>query len=383
MTPKPVPIPSSTSANGVGDTLKLTIGPTNTSIDLKQTAHGAVIRYSIPTGIDFGNTPIGGSTPINSSFAIANAGNADVPITLTVTPDPNLDGGASAFTLTTNPTDAALGLTSAQVTFTPTDTVSYSGGVHVVAGTGPLCDVLPADMPLTGTGTNGVISVTPPSISFGNSGRVDCGTTATPQKVRVTNTANVVVTYTATLGKTNTVYGLSIGAAAATNATITGTIPAAASGTSQFVDINVAPKAIPATGANMTADFYADTLDIQTTSTDGNSDNQVALHETANGAILTRTVNSIGFGSVAAGTTGQQQYTFSNTGDVDIMVALANAQSVFSQPAIVTIPAGGFATPTVKFSPPVSATYPEPAVQRHGDPRAERHAGRPVRRASA
>ncbi|MBX3229357.1 MAG: choice-of-anchor D domain-containing protein [Labilithrix sp.] len=314
VTPKPVAIPSTTAQNGLGDQLKLSIGPTTATLDLKQSARGGVLRFSVPSGIDFGNRTIG--TPVENVFAVTNAGNAPVPITLSVADDP------SPFALSVNPTTATPGVQEARVTFTPTAEEDYTSAIKLTPGAGPLCDVAPADISLKGTGTTGVVSVTPPSISFGSAaGLVDCGTTAPSQKVRITNSSNAAFQFSALLTRSTTVYTLSYNTTANAAAINNQTVAA-----NSFVELTVVPKQIPQTSSTA-PDAFGDTLTITTTAPGDATPHAIELHQTARGAVVTRSTNSItilnaaGAAGVPIGVTATSpSYTFTNLGNVDIVL---------------------------------------------------------------
>jgi hypothetical protein len=332
VTPKQVPAASSTAANALGDVLTLSLGTTNVTIELKETAHGAILYFS-PASLAFGNTPLA-AAPVEANFAIANSGNAAVNATLTPSGDPEFSIVGST-TLSAVP-----GITGSKVKFTPAALQAYNGQVALSVGANePLCAPLPTNLAVTGTGTDGILSVTPPTISFGNNGLVDCGATAAAQKVKITNSGNVAVTYNAVLTRGTVVY---------TVAPASGTVQA-----NSFVELTVTPKQIPTSTAT-TPDLFNDTLTV-TTNAVGDSPHEITLRETARGVILTRTQGSLSFGNVPIGTTSTQQFTFANAGNVDITLTFANALPEYVQASPVTISAGGFATPLVAFSPPITA----------------------------
>jgi hypothetical protein len=337
VTPKAVPATvASTQANGLGDNLTLTLGATNATIQLKETAHGAILYYS-PASLSFGNVPT--AVPaVEAAFAVANSGNAAASVTLSTT-------GDAAFGIVGSTTiNAVPGLTASKASFDPPAFQAYTGAVAIAIGANDvLCSALPAPMPLTGTGTDGVVSTTPTSIAFGNSGLTDCGTTATAQKVRITNSSNAPITYTAVLGRGST-GPFTVGSNAAS---VSGSIPA-----NSFVDVTVTPKGIPASSLT-TPDLFSDTLTI-TTNAAGDSPHAIALQQTARGAIVARNGN-FGVGDVAIGTTGTSQFSFLNSGNVPITLTFSNVLPEFSQTSPLTISANGSATALLSFSAPVNA----------------------------
>lgn len=330
VTPKQVPGTSSTAANAFGDTVNVLHGATSTSIALKETAKGAVLFYQPATPIAFGNSPTAAGT-VQSNFAVANSGNATANVTLSTT-------GDAAFAIVPPAAITAVpGLTGAKVSFTPTQNQAYSGAIAMaVANTDVLCAPLPANLAVSGTGTDGILAVTPPQVLFGNAGQTDCGTTAAPQKVKIANSGNAPVNYTAVLQRGTTVFTLS---------SASGQVQANSS-----IEITVTPKQIGTSGVSTVTDAFGDTLTI-TTDALGDSPHTIPLHQTARGVILSRGTGSVGFGNVAVGTSSSQTYSFANTGNVDVTLVMANAFPEFVQMTPVTVSAGGFATPNVTFTP--------------------------------
>lgn len=330
VTPSAVPQTSSTAANALGDVINVTLGASTATITLKETAHGAILFYQPASTLAFGNTPTVVGT-VQSSIAVANSGNATANVTLAAT-------GDAAFAIVPPAMLTAVpGLTAAKVSFTPTAIQAYTGAVAMtVDANDPLCAPLPTNLALTGTGTDGILSVTPAQVLVGNAGFTDCGTTALPQKVKITNSGNAPVNYTAALQRGTAVFTLSPSS---------GQVAA-----NTFVEVTVTPKAIGTSGISTADDAFGDSLTI-TTDAVGDTPHTIPIHQTARGAILTRGQNSVGFGSVAVGTSSTQQYSLANTGNVDITLTFANAFPEFAQASPVTVGHGGFAAPTVTFTP--------------------------------
>lgn len=331
VTPKAVPSSFSTSNNALGDTLTVNLGTSSPTIALKQTAHGARLFFS-PATVPFGNASIA-IPETRAPFSVANSGNAPAEVTLTMQGEPELGIVETPLTFTANP-----GLTSRTAKFSPTVLKAYAGeAVMTVAPGTPLCAPLPTNLVMTGTGTSSTIGVSPAEIQFGNSGLVDCGATATPQKVRITNTSNATTQFTATLGRGTTVF---------TVAPASGPISA-----NSFIDVTVTPKPIP-TSTPVTEDLFSDSLTIATDAPGDSGRSPVVLHQTARGAILVRSTGSLNFGNVPFGTTGTLTYTYTNTGNVDITLNLLNAAPEYiQQPASITIAGGGTLVPQVQFKP--------------------------------
>lgn len=379
VTPKAVPVPSSTTANALGDTVKLTIGPTNTQVDLKQTAHGVSLKLLTNSGSDFGNVSTTAGA-VQLPIQIANAGNQSAPIVVSIVPDPALDGGPSAFTivdtaLNPNPTTASPGITPAQVSFAPTDVTTYSGKVHLEIGAGvALCDSAPADITFTGKGTNGVVSINPIAFTFGNPGvaTTDCGTQAPSQVVHVTNSSNkTILIKSAALGKGTTFFSLTSGTTTGKDAFTN--LSVAAGGTA---DITIVPKLVPQNnGSNPTAvDAFSDTLTITTDAPGDTDPHVIPLHQTAHGAYIIRSTSStLNLGTVAVGvTSAPQTFTWQNVGNADINLTqsmVAGLQYAVTPTALSLGGGAAATTASVTFTPTGLATFTDTinVVQKAGE----------------
>lgn len=337
-TPAKIPATASTAANGFGDLVFVSIGTSTTSVQLLQSARGAVLAF-VPTSLAFGSVPIGIGGGSSSTIGVFNSGNADANVTLSLTGSSSysLPSGNSQ-TLTTMP-----GVTTTSlVTFTPPAALSYSAEIALAtASADVLCAPLPSPLALSGKGTVAVPSVTPPSILFGDKGYTDCGTAAATQIVTIKNTGNASLGWSAAL-----LHGANYFMLSANSGTIAG------NGSQQ---ITVTPKTIP-TSSVITPDGYSDTLTISTNAP-GDTPHDVQLHQTARGAIVARSTSGLSFSNVPVGTTSTQQYTFSNTGNVDITLGFTNGDTGFIQPASVIVGATGFANPAVVFAPTTARSY--------------------------
>ena len=195
---------------------------------------------------------------------------------------------------------------------------------------------------LKGTGTVGaVVKVSPTSLYFGANGYVGCGNTAAAQMVTVTNNSNAQITVNAALNLgANSPYTVS---------PASGT--AAANGGSLVV--TVTPKAIPPTSSTA-YDLYADTLVITTTAV-GDAPHNVALHETAYGAILAFTKGTINFPSTVVGqsTSVNGNFRVVNTGNAAsaYTLALTDANDFSVAPTGSTVLANNFVASVATFAP--------------------------------
>jgi len=330
VTPGAVPATASTSANAFGDVVTVSLGDTSATVTLTETAQGAVLAFE-PSIVAFGPTPLSAG-PENLFFAVQNSGNLAANVTLTLTGDPSfsLPGATTTQTLSAPSGNVA----DSEIIYAPTTTTSVTGSIALALnGASALCGPLPSALSVSGTGTNGQVAVNPPTIVFGTGGLVPCGTTAVPAPVMLSNT----------------------GSAFYTVSPASGTVGAGASPTS----IVVTPKTIPTTSAT-TAGGYDDTLTI-TTNAAGDVPHVVSLDETAQGAILTRSLNgTLSFGSLGVGATvtNTTSITFSNTGNVDATLAFTNGNpTAFGQSSPLTVGAGTFAPETLTFTPTAIASY--------------------------
>ena len=338
VTPNAVPATSSTSANALGDVVTVALNSSSATVTLTETAQGAVLGF-VPTSVAFGPVPIS-SGATTSFFGVQNTGNASADITLTLTGDPSfsLPNAMTTQSLTATSGTAA----DSSIIFTPTMATTVNGSVAVTAAAAAvLCAPLPAALTVSGTGTNGQVAVNPTTLVFGTSGLVPCGTNALPQTVNLQNTGSASFTWTSTLTHGSSFYTVS---------PASGTVLAM---TTQIV--TVTPKAIPATSTT-TAGQYDDTLTLSTNVV-GDTPHTVALQETAQGAIVTRSTNSLGFGNVGVGVTSTSVVAFANTGNLDAALSFANGTSNFVQVSPLTVGAGTFASESVSFTPTAVQAY--------------------------
>ncbi|MEO8876435.1 MAG: hypothetical protein ABI461_12670, partial [Polyangiaceae bacterium] len=273
-----------------------------------------------------------------SSFNVVNAGNVPAVVSYTM--------ANPAFALA--PQGQTLGgqgySSSTTVTFSPTSTTSYSGSATMTVAAGSvLCALLPAALPLTGTGTTNYVSVTPSSIDFG---LVNCGSTGAAKSVTIGNTASgggATFNWTASLGKGASspyVLGASSGNVKA----------------SKTVALSISPKSVPQVSST-TSDYYADTLTITTDAASDDTPHVIALHETAQGVILALAPTTIAFGTVAGASSSSLPFQVTNNGNLPAKVTLslgAGSAAYFSvEPSgSTTVNGGSSVAATATFHPP-------------------------------
>ncbi len=346
VTPKAMPGAASTASNGFGDTITIDVTagipnePTH-KVDLQQTARGAVIRFATSAPLAFGDTPL--TTRASAPFSVQNDGNAAATISAAIS-------SAPPFGLTTT----ALGAVAAETvvndtaTFTPAATGVQNAQLTLTAAAGDvLCAPLPQARGASGRGTNGAISLSASSVSFG---AVDCGTRAVAQSVTVRNTGTNVFTWSAAL-TTGTSF-----AVATTNTTLQ---PAGQPGDTGTITIT--PITIPTVSA-VTPNLYGDTLTV-TTDIAFDTPHAVTLTMTAHGVILTTVTTDIPFGGVVATTSASQQFSVTNAGNASASVTFTNASVAFDvTPAPGTVVPGTSTTFTATFRPTAQVPYSDAAT---------------------
>jgi hypothetical protein len=331
VTPKPIPSPSAVTANLYGDTLTITTNAPGDSahvVDIHETASGAILTTS--TGaLAFGSVTVGNTG--TSPFTVSNAGNAAATVSFSMA-DP-------AFSLVPQAQAVgAGGVYTATVSFTPSSAMSYSDTATMTAPGVALCAPLPSGITLTGTGTAmpQPVTVAPMSLDFG---RVDCGSTGSPQNITITNNTAATLNWTAAL-TANTSY--QIGAPS-------GMIAAGAQAT-----LTITPKLIPQ-HTPTTPDLFADTLTI-TTDAPGDTAHAVSLHMTAQGVILSFSPTSLSFGTVAIGDSKMLTIGIVNDGNVVAPVTLTEIGSpTFTSTATLTVGPSSSELANVTFTPTAPA----------------------------
>ncbi len=335
--PNPIPQTSAVTPNLYADTLTVTTDVASDSphnISLRLTARGSVFAIS-SSSINFGSITVGATA--NGQFTVSNSGNA--PGALVFSPIAPLVFGMPANALVN------AGSSSIQsATFSPTMQTSYSdmAAVSRTAAT-VLCQPLPfTSLLLSGIGTGGnVVALSAASLNFG---LVPCGTTAMAKAVTVTNNSSNQLAFG---------YALAGGAASAYTVSGPASIAAGAMGT-----VTITPRQVPATSSTV-ADAFADTLTLTASGGPVNETHTVALHETAQGAVLTLNPSSLTFSG-----NGSRNFTVNNAGNLAAAYTLTlggtdtNRFSV--SPTSGTANAGSSVTEAVTYTRPVvylGATY--------------------------
>jgi hypothetical protein len=311
-------VPTSTNPGfSVSGTLAITTnipGFTNVSVPLTVTAQGG--QLVAPATVGFGSQQVN-TTSSPLSFALQNIGNAPVSVSFGTPSDGefSITGGGSIAPGAT--------LTGASATFSPSSAGAKSATAAVNV-TGALCATPPnLSIPLSGTGTTAQVSIGPSPLSFGS---VACGQTAAPQTVTIKNGYTTPITYTAALAGAPSPFSIS---------STGGSVPA-----NGQVAITVTPAAIPATGANLAAGGYSDTLTVGT-SAPGTTPLAIPLTETASGVILALNMANTNFGTVTSSAT--LPFSVVNTGNATANVGTTVTGTGFSA-SLTSSTAGGGAT---------------------------------------
>jgi hypothetical protein len=170
---------------------------------------------------------------------------------------------------------------------------------------------------LTGCGSvgggNGNVDVVLPKLDFG---LTDCGTTAVPHTLVVSNDSDKAFSYTAELAMGEDSYY--------TVTPAQGTVLAH----SQLY-VTVTSRPIPATSP-VTPDLYADTLTV-TTDKDGDEPHQVAITQTARGFVLEFDSSVVDFGApLQLGSSAEAPLMITNTGNAPAEIALVRSGPEFN-----------------------------------------------------
>ena len=345
----------STMATPGASTDTLTIAPpsgqpgASITINVSLTVTGAVLAFGTTPGA-FQNASSGGGSQ-TQSLVVTNTGNAPASPTLTVGTQSAAYGPFAMSSALSDPITGG-SMSSAQVTFTPkagdynTDTASLT----LAAGAGDvICGALPAALTLTGTGQSGGFQASTSAINFGNNGNVACtavGAQAAAQTFTISNIGNAPFNWSAGLGKTPSPFSVS---------PTMGILQP-----NSMVTITVTPGKIPFP-ATTTANFYGDTLTIQTT-INGDTGHTIALNQTALGAILAfNPATTIDFGNVPISTSVTSQLAVVNSGSAPANVTITESTTsgvgtfTINSSTALTITGlkggGGSSTVTAGFAP--------------------------------
>lgn len=235
--------------------------------------------------------------------------------------------------------------------------VVVSGALVAVANCGGGERPLVNDFPIVDASIDTVPNETPSGITlsgfdpaagiiFGDDGLVNCGAQAPEKVITIKNGSSDNVTFKAKITAGTNYYKLS---------NEEGVVPGRGEGSLQII-----PSPIPQE-SDVTPDLYAGTVEI--TFATGEPPTVIRLHQTARGARITTTLASgaFDFGAVKVATTGSQQFSMTNTGNVEVTASLALGGQNFkidsADAASATLKPGQTATKTLTFSPADSVEY--------------------------
>jgi hypothetical protein len=351
----PIPSPAaSTSPSAYAAQLTLTTDvPLDTPhvVSLGETPLGDQLAFSTSGPIRFGQ--VATQTMLSQPFSITNNASAgSSPATVSFV----LSGtGAGGYTTPAPLSNLAPGASLPDsLTFFPQGAVDSPAMLGIVT-TDPLCAPLPAPIPVSGVGTQAVVSVSAATLAFGTDttdpkGLVNCGAQGLSQGLRVANLGNQDLQVT----------GLAFGKRAASPFSILGstlplTVPIGGAST-----IIVTPSRMPEVADPNDPTAFSDVLTV-TTNAAGDAPHEVALVMQPRGAVIADTplTTTWAFGTVPSGSIGTFISAIQNTGNADASVTLLG----LSQPAIFGLqtnptiaPAGGAVTSVVgQFTPPAAS----------------------------
>lgn len=271
-----------------------------------------------PGSVNFGNVVVASNDP--TPITLTNSGNA----TITINSFGVTGAGFSITGLTAGETVAAGGTAQFSAAFDPTVAGASTGTISITsnATNGTL------SIPVSGTGTAGVLSASPSSIPFGN---LAVNSSATVP-VTLTNTGTAALSITAS-GITGTGFSMSSLAAQSLNP-------------GQTASFNV-------TFAPTTATSASGSVSISTNLP--SSPLTIALSGTGTEAQISANPSSVSFGNVAVGSNGSTQVTLKNGGNSTLTISQISVTGTgMSQTGLstsTTIAAGASANFNAIFTP--------------------------------
>lgn len=296
------------------------------AVSLSGTGVAATVTLSTnPTSLSFTSVNVGSSSSQN--VTITNSGNTSLTISqVTVTAkDFSVSGLTTPVTLTAGQ-NAVMG-----VTFSPSASENVTGNITVATSQGSN-----AVIPVSGTGVQPALTITPASVSFGN---VTVGSPST-QTVQLTNsgTGTLTISQVSVTGS-----GFSLG---------TVSLPInLTSGQSTTFNVQFAPTTASAFSGSVTIVSNAP-----------NSPATVALSGTGVAAteLLSFSTTNIGFGNVNTGSSSTQTVTITNSGNSNVTISqITESGTGFTLTGAstpVTLTPGQLLTFSVIFTPSIAGS---------------------------
>ena len=236
-----------------------------------------------PSSVSFGSVADG--TTATQVITLKNTGTASVSVS-----SESVTGTGFSVADFAAQTIAAGGTMTFNAAFTPASTSSVSGSISVVSD----ASGSPTTIPLSGSGAQPQMSVTPSSVTFGN---IADGASATQSiTLKNTGTVNLVISSESVTGAGFSVTGF----------------------TAQTLAPN-ATMAFDAVFAPTSAGAVSGSISVNTNLTA--SPTSIPLSGTGTQAGISVTPSSVSFGNVADGATGTQLITLKNTGTANLDVS--------------------------------------------------------------
>jgi len=315
-----------TSAGAASGTLTITSNdPATPTVTVALNGTGTTIATATlqanPTSVNFGNVAVGGRATQN--VTITNTGTAGVQISGIAISGPGLSGSGVPTPLFLNPSATA----TVNLAFAPTTAGSVTGSLTISSdATGS-----PMTIPVTGTGGQSGLSISPASFAYGS--LVDGQTKSQAFTLTNTGSAPLTISQLAVSGAGFSINGLT------TPATV------AAGGSTTFNAVFA-----PATAGNLTGS-------VTVTSNAPNSPSTIALGGTGVAAAgsLAFSTNSVSFGNVNTGSSAIQIVTITNTSNASVQISQIAVSGAGVTATGITTPLtlnpAAAATLSVKFSP--------------------------------
>lgn len=338
ITVTPTAVSKTNGTNALSANIHITstvIGDTGHDVTVTETPLGAVLKWG--AAVAFGNVPVGKNATQNAT--LTNSGNAPANVTYAIAGDAQYTAPASG--------TAALGDNAEPVKFTVTKAGATAATTLGVTTSDPICATLPSNLPITGTGTIGGFSGSPGSFDFG---LVNCGTTAGAKVLQIKNCGTADFNLTSIALTNNQWYTLAV------SNTL---VPANPACNTVGATVTIIPKQVPQTSA-VTPNLYGDTLTI-TTDIPADTAHTFPITETAQGAILSMSTNTLGFADTQALTESKVNFVIKNTGNAaaSVSYALATGQWFSIDSANVN---PGTSVGTGRFDPTNAQPYADSAT---------------------
>ena len=320
-----------TAAGALSGSLTITSNdPTNPTMTVSLNGTGSTAAVGqlqdVPSSLSFGSVSVGSSG--TKQITLSNTGNAAVQITSIAAAGTGFSVNGLTVPYTLNPSATA----TLNVIFAPTTGGSVSGNITVISD----ANGSPLKIPVSGTGLQAGLSVTPSSFAYGS---VVDGQTKS-QTFTITNTG----------GSSLTISQLAISGAGYSLSGLTTPANLAAGANTTFSAV-FAPR---------TAGSLAGTVTVSSNA--ANSPATISLSGTGVASTVTLSANPTGlsFGNVVAGSSSTKTVTLTNSGNSSLTISNVTVAAKDVTETGITLPltlaAGKTQTMSVKFSPTAAET---------------------------